>query len=131
MYSGSLVLLYLKVQDKWQVVGGMRAIKLNLNNQLIDASVSGNTGWKELLAEAGLRQLTVIGSGAFSNSIAENDMQKLAFTGKIAEYKLVFPAGNSLSGNFQISNYQRIANIDEEESYTISLVSSGSVFFLG
>lgn len=131
MYSGSQVLLYLKTQDKWHIVGGMRNTKLILNSQLINVGINGESPWKELLPEAGLRQLTIIGSGAFSNSSAENDIQKLAFSGKIAEYKLIFPAGNSVGGKFQINNYQRIANMDEEERYTISLVSSGQIFFLG
>lgn len=131
MYSGSLVLLYLKSDERWNIVGGMRTTKFTLNNQLIDASICSDSPWKELHKESGLKQLIITISGAFSNSRAENDIQKYAFQGKIAEYRLVYPAGNSLSGNFQISNYHRVANVDEEESYSLSLVSSGQVFFLG
>lgn len=130
MFSGSQVLLYLRLEDKWTIVGGLRSTKFNLSNQIIDNNIAFDSKWRNLIAEAGIKYLTITGAGAFTNSNAENEIQKFAFSGKIAEYKLVFPAGNQLKGSFLVSSYQRVANISDEETYSITLTSSGEIFFL-
>ena len=130
IYIGSSVLLHLKVQDNWFNIGGMRTTRLSVNNQLVESNTSISGPWRELLAEAGFRNLNITGAGVFSNSEAENNIHKLAFTGGLAEYKLIFGDGSNLSGKFQISHYQRIADMDEEENYVINLASSGEIFYI-
>lgn len=127
IYSGALVILHLKLQDKWQIIGGMRNVRLLVNTQLIDSSGHSSNGWRELLPEAGLRQVNISGSGAFTNSEAERNIQELALTGKFGEYKITFGNGGSLSGKFQISHYERLSEMTSEEGYVISLESSGAL----
>jgi predicted secreted protein len=129
IYSGSLVTLHVKLQDQWLVVGGMRLTKLVMNSQLVDASNSSSGGWRELMDEAGVNKVNIIGAGAFSNSKAEQYIQKLAFAGKLAEYKLNFANGSELLGLFKISHYERLGEMNEMENYVISLESSAKIFF--
>lgn len=130
LYNGSLVYLYLKYKEEWQEIGGLRNIRLAINNQLIDSSYISENSWRILSNEAGLRQITIKGLGSFSNSKAERDILKLVFRGGEAEYKLVFANMESLIGNFQISYYERFAEMDEEECYSISMESSGFIKYL-
>ncbi len=130
LYSGSLVLLSLKIRKNWQEIGGMRSTKVVINNQLIDASNISGGNWQELLDQAGLRQVNINGAGAFLNSEAEQAIQRLAFMFKIAEYKISFSNRDYLIGNFQISHYERLGDVDEEECYAIALASSGKIEYL-
>lgn len=129
IYSGSLVLLSLKLAEQWQTVGGMRNLKMVVNSQLIDSSNNNSIAWRELLNEAGLRYVTISGSGAFTDSAGEKNLQELVFLGKLAEYKFKFANGSSLIGKFIINHYERIGEVNEEESYTINLESSGEILF--
>ena len=127
IYNGSMMLLYLKKQESWQVIGGLRTSKFILNNKLIDASNLASENWRELMAKAALRYLDITITGAFVSSLAEQNIQQLAFNAEIAEYRLSFANGKYLCGNFQISNYEHLGNIDEEECYAINLSSSGKI----
>lgn len=129
IYSGSLILLSLKLADKWQTVGGMRNLKMVVNSQLIDSSNNSSVAWRELLDESGLRHVSITGSGAFTDSDGEKHLQELVFAGKIAEYRFKFANGSSLLGKFQISHYERLGEINEEENYVINLESSGKILF--
>ncbi|MCT4635172.1 MAG: phage tail protein [Rickettsiales bacterium] len=129
IYSGSLVLLSLKQADQWQAVGGMRNLKMVVNSQLIDSSNNNSIAWRELLNEAGLRYVSISGSGAFTDSAGEIYLQELVFTGKLAKYKFKFANGSSLIGKFIISHYERLGEVNEEENYVINLESSGEVLF--
>ncbi len=130
LYSGSLVLLSLKIEETWQEIGGMRSTKMVINNQLIEASNIAGGNWRELLDQAGLLHLNINGMGVFLNSKAEQFIQKLAFRAKTAEYKLVFASKDYLIGNFQITHYERLGEVDEEECYIIALASSGKIEYL-
>ena len=125
LYSGSLVLLSLKIEETWQEIGGMRSTKMVINNQLIEASNIAGGNWRELLDQAGLLYVNIYGTGAFLNSKAEQFIQRLVFKSKIAEYKLVFASKDYLIGNFQVTHYERLGEVDEEECYIIALASSG------
>lgn len=127
IYDGSLVMLHLKMHGKWQALGGMRTTKLEINNQLIDASNYSNGPWREVLSEAGGRYVSISGSGAFTD--AEMNLEFLAMGNKIAEYKLSFANGSDLIGKFQISHYEHIGKIGMEENYILSLESSGRILF--
>lgn len=127
IYSGGLVILHLKLQNTWQIVSGMRNVRMVVNSQLVDSSNNSSNGWRELLPEAGLRQVNISGSGAFTDSEAERNIQELVLTGKLGEYKISFANGSSLSGKFQISHYERLADMTSEENYAISLESSGEI----
>lgn len=129
IYSGSLVLLSLKLADKWQTIGGMRNLKMVASSQLIDSSNNSSIAWRELLDESGLRHISISGAGAYTDSEGEQHLQELVFAGMIAEYKFKFANGSSLTGKFQISHYERLGEMNEEENYIINLESSGEVLF--
>lgn len=132
MFNGSLVLLYIKITDDWEIIGSINNIKLDLSNQLIAMNnINNDNSWKENVNLSGVRQVNITSSGVFSSSRSENYIQKFAFSGAVAEYKIEFGKRNNLVGNFHIEHYQHIAQMEEEETYNISLVSSGEVFFLG
>ena len=129
IYSGSLLLLELKVQDKWHVVGGMKVTKFVLNRQFIASNNISNGMWRELLEGAGLKAIEITATGSFSNSLAEQELSKIALEGESAEYRLSLASGKSLTGKFQITYYERIGEVNEEENYRINLASSGETIY--
>ena len=129
IYSGSLVILHVKLHDQWMVVGGIRLTKMVINSQLVDATNYASGAWRELAEEAGVRSVNITCAGAFSNSEAEKNIQSFAFSGKLAEYKLSFANGGEMRGKFQVSQYERLGEMNEMENYVLSLESSAKIVF--
>jgi TP901-1 family phage major tail protein len=128
--SGSLLLLKLQNdQQEFVTIGGMRANKFSLNNNLIDASCKTSGKWRQVLDQAGISSASITGSGVFTNSDAEINLREIAFLGKVKNYQLCFANGGMLQGSFLITNYERTGNYGEEETYAISLESAGELIY--
>ena len=129
--SGSLVLLkvYNGSNKTYQTVGGMRATKFTLNNQLIDISHKESGKWRKLLSGSGLSHVSIAGSGIFTDNVSEEIVRVAAFHNQILSFKILFGNLDVLSGNFIISLYERVGNIHEEETYSIGLESAGDVAY--
>ncbi len=126
MYNGALMLLKLKINDNWQVIGGMRTTRLLINRQSTESNNISSYAWKEILG-SGLKQININATGIFTGNEAEKQIYKLAFSGDLAEYSLELADKESLQGKFQITHYDRFGDVDEEEGYSICLASSGEI----
>ncbi len=126
MYKGALMLLKLKVDETWKVIGGMQTTRLEINNKTIESNNITNSSWRDILS-SGLRRIDISATGIFTGSICEKELCKLAFTGKLAEYRLEFAEKEVWQGKFQIIHYDRFGDVDEEERYSISITSSGEI----
>ena len=93
--SGSLLLLKLQNEQKeFLTIGGMRANKFILNNNLIDASCKTSGKWRAVLDQAGISFATVTGAGVFTDSASERLLQEIAFLNKLQNYQLCFANGD-------------------------------------
>jgi TP901-1 family phage major tail protein len=127
--SGALMLIKIKINDIYEVVGGLRTTKVSLNNDLIDVSSKSSGKWRELLSEVGVSSLSISGSGIFTNSESEKLVKDLAYNNKKAEYQLTFGNGEIVESYFIINNYERSGNYQEEENYSLTLESTGNVIW--
>jgi TP901-1 family phage major tail protein len=129
IFKGSKMLLKILIDNKYETIGGMRVTRLNLSNQLIDITSKDSENWRELAENAGLQNLSILGSGIFTANLAEELIATAAFSNKIYNYQLTSESGDTIEGKFFIVSYERSGNIFEEEAYSIALESSGKVKF--
>ncbi len=128
IYSGSLLLLKIQTDAKnFITIGGIRSTKISINQNMIDCSNKSSGKWRHLLENASIASASISGGGVFTDSEAEKLMQQIAFKGQIKNYQLCFGNGSILEGHFFITNYERTGNYGEEETYAISLESSGEL----
>ena len=127
IFKGAKMLLKVQINSKFETIGGMRLTKLNLSNQLIDVSNKDSGIWRELIGNASLRSLSILGSGVFTNNIAKNFIAKSAFESQIQTYQLISECGDIIEGQFFILSYERSGDVLEEETYSIALESSGEI----
>lgn len=130
--KGSLVLI--KVgngggPETFTTIGGLRTSKLVLNNQVVDTTNKDSGAWRQLLSGAGIRSMSISGSGVFTDSAAEETVRGYAFSNSINNYKFFFANGNTVTGAFQVTSYERAGNHDGEETYSLTLESAGSVTY--
>ncbi len=112
------------------VVGGMRSTSIRINNETVDVTNKTSGGWREILSGAGIRQISLSGSGIFTNSASEANLQAKALAGSVDNYEVVFESGDKFSGAFQVTSLEFSGDYNGERTYSIALESSGMVSFV-
>lgn len=129
LYHGAHVLLKIKSleENKFRTVGGMRTTRMTLNQQVVDATSQSSQGWRELLDKGGVSSISISGQGVFTNSGAEENVRRAAFQAALEEFECCFGNGMQVEGKFLVSSYERLGGYKDEETYALTLESSGPV----
>jgi TP901-1 family phage major tail protein len=108
-------------------VAGMRTTQLSVNGEAVNVTSKDSGGWRELLSGAGVRSVSVSGSGIFTGSAAEARLKSHALAGLIDAYELSFESGERMAGRFLVTRLDYAGDYNGERTYTLSLESSGPV----
>ena len=111
-------------------VAGLKTTTLSVNGDLVAITNKDSGGWRELLTGAGVRSVSVSGSGIFTGSSAEAQLRALALAGNLADYELSFESGERMQGSFLVSRLEYAGDFNGERNYTLALESSGEVVAL-
>jgi TP901-1 family phage major tail protein len=115
------------VPPAYATVAGLRATQLSINGEAVVITSKDSGGWRELLSGAGVRSVSVAGSGVFTGSAAEARLKGNALSGLIDDYELSFESGERMRGRFLLTRLDYSGDFNGERSYTLALESSGSV----
>ena len=118
-------------------IGGLRSTSMTINGEAVDITSkdsnafisSGNDKARDLLQGGGVRSMTLSASGVFTDSAGENNLRGAAFTGTAVNYDLVFGDGSDVKGAFVVTSYERAGEFNGEETYSVTLESSGTVTY--
>jgi len=119
-------------------LGGMRSTSMSINGETVDVTTkesatfdgaSGNDIGRVLLANGGIRSMSITASGVFTDTASENTTRGSAFTGDAVNYDLVFADTSSVKGQFIITSYERAGEYNGEETYSLTLESSGTMTY--
>src|SRR6476661_6035394 len=111
----------------YATVAGLKTTQLSINGDAVAITNKGSGGWRELLSGAGVRSVSVAGSGIFTGSAAETRVKTNALGGAIDEYELSFESGERMRGRFLVTRLDYSGDYNGERNYTLSLESSGPV----
>ncbi|MCW2338974.1 TP901-1 family phage major tail protein [Sphingobium sp. B2D3A] len=111
----------------YATVAGLRATQLSVNGEAVNVTSKDSGGWRDLLPGAGVRSVSVSGSGIFTGSAAETRLRNHALAGAIADYELSFESGEKLRGRFLVTRLDYAGDYNGERTYTLALESSGAV----
>lgn len=106
-------------------LAGMRVTGLTINNEQVDITNKDSAGWREFLEGAGTQSMDISVEGVFKDAAVEHTVRGYAIANSINDFALVFGDGDYIEGNFAISNYQRSGAHNGEETYSMSLQSTG------
>jgi predicted secreted protein len=131
-FKGSLVLIKIgdgAPDENFSTIGGMRLSQLIVNNELAHSSNRNGGEWRLLLDGAGMKSVSLRGSGIFTDTESEEKVRQQALTNGRQNYQFIFGNGDCMTGPFCVSHYQRSGNHNAEEIYVLSLESAGAVEF--
>lgn len=116
--------------EAFTTIGGIRSTSFSLNGEPVEVTDKDSSGWRELLANAGVRTVSVSGSGVFKDTTAEETLRGKAFAQTIDNYQVVDgDAGDTFEGGFQVASYERTGEHNGEVQFSVTLESSGEVTF--
>lgn len=111
--------------ETFSTIAGMRATSLSINSESVEITNKDSSGWRELLARAGIRRISISGSGVFLDSTAERRLRECALAGEIVNYRIQFEAGDAFLGAFLVTSLDYSGDHNNERTYTLALESSG------
>lgn len=111
----------------YATVAGLRTTQLSVNGEAVNVTSKDSGGWRELLSGAGVRSVSVAGSGIFTGSAAETRLKGNALAGVLDDYELSFESGERMRGRFVVTRLDYAGDYNGERTYTLSLESSGQV----
>lgn len=130
MEKGSAFLLKVgdgSVPAVFTTVAGLRTTQMAINAETVVVTNQGSGGWRELLSGAGVRSVSLSGSGVFTGSAAEVRMKASALAGVIDDYQVAFESGETVTGRFLLTRLDYAGDFNGERTYTLALESSGPV----
>lgn len=111
-------------------LAGLRATRVSFNAETIDiTSLESQGGWRELLSGAGVRSVSISGSGVFRDAETDERARQLFFDGEAPSFQVVIPDFGIVEGPFQVTSIEYGGSHNGEATYELSLASAGSLTF--
>lgn len=127
--KGISMLLKLGSDGSGGTIAGFRAHTLSINNELVDVTNKDSLGWRTLLAQAGVQSVTISGNGIAESQATFETLQGYAQAGTINAFQLTYGDGDTISGSFQVAKFDIEGQFNKEQTFSITLESSGQPTF--
>lgn len=113
----------------YTTVGGLRATSISIANEMVDITSKDNAPWRKLLAGAGLRTISLAGSGIFTDSVAENLVRGWSLDGSMNSFQVIAENGDKFTGQFLVSKFEYTGNYNGAQEYSMAMEASDTVVF--
>ena len=110
-------------------IGAARTTEVAINNQPAAMTSMNSNGFEVLQADAGVQSLEITLQGLFKDSAAEETLRTAVFSRTANNYQLLFPNGDTYAASFVTGAYKRSGSYDGLESFSVTLLRSGSGTF--
>jgi TP901-1 family phage major tail protein len=106
-----------------------RSSDFTINNGQVDVTALDSAGWKQLLQGAGIQDFAITLQGVFADNLQEQTAAGAAMANTFVNLKLISGNTDTWAGSFAISSYKRAGTFNGEETYSMTLNSSGVVTY--
>ena len=114
----------------FQTVAGLRATRISFNAETVDVtSLESAGGWRELLAGAGVKSVSISGSGVFRDANTDERARQIFFDAQMPGFQVIVPNFGIIQGPFQITSIEYSGSHNGEATYEMSMASAGALTF--
>lgn len=110
-------------------IAGARTESISVNSQLIDTTTKDSNFWRDILPDAGVRSVSISCEGVFDDATISETIRGYSLDNSINTFTLTLNSGDTYSGDFKITSYNRSGAHDSEETFDMTLESSGAITF--
>lgn len=123
--------LLLKVNDSgtYVTVAGLRTKSIRLNAQTVDVTDIESNGWTELLPEAGIRSVSVTGSGVFRDASSDAKIRAAFFAQSVIDVQMILPGFGTIATPVLVTGLTYGGTFKGEATFEITLASAGEPSF--
>lgn len=128
--AGRLLLIEIDTDGvpTWVAVGGLRSKSLDRNNEIVDTTCDDSTNQqREILAGAGVRSMTISGSGVFKDSATELLVEQASFNDTHLTIRFTVPSFVTYSGVWAVPNYQNNSEYNGAVQFSATFESAGAI----
>jgi TP901-1 family phage major tail protein len=127
--KGLSMLLKLGSDGSGGTVAGLQTTTLSINNEMVDVTTKDSAGWRALLQQAGVQSISISANGTAESAATFETLQGYAQVNSINAFQMVYGDGDTVGGNFQITKFEIAGTYNKEQTFTITLESSGQPTF--
>ena len=125
-----LIKVDMAADGQFSTLAGLRATRVSFNAETIDVtSLESQGGWRELLSGAGVRSVSISGSGVFRDDATDERARQLFFDGEAPNFQVVIPDFGIVEGPFMVTAIEYGGSYNGEATYELSLASAGTLNF--
>lgn len=110
-------------------IGGVQTASLSINNEQVDITSQDDTSrYRQLLAGAGVRSVSMSGEGVFKDDAAFTTANTYLLADTQNDWQCIVPDFGTYEGAFQVS-IEFTGEHNGEQRFSISLESAGDITF--
>lgn len=129
--AGALFLLKDGTGTGATTIAAQKTTGFKLNGKEVDVTNKDSAGYQELLAGAGITDMEVSAAGILQIGTAHDLLVTRCATKTIDAYTLAFGGNDKIEASFQITSFEVGGDHDKEQTFSMTLKSSGSLTFTG
>ncbi|GLQ22767.1 phage major tail protein, TP901-1 family [Algimonas ampicilliniresistens] len=124
--------MLLKIEDggAYSTVAGLRTKSIRMNSQTVDVTDQASNGWTELLPEAGIRSVSVTGSGVFRDADSDARVRSAFFAQEAVNAQMIVPEFGTITASMLVTGLTYGGTFKGEASFELTLVSAGEPSFI-
>lgn len=109
----------------YTTIGALRANTITLNKATVDITNKDGNGWSEVMAGGGVKSASISGSGIFTDNDSAQDLLLQAYQADTNwNFRLIHADLNVWVGSFNIDSYVLAGDVNDAETYEITLSSA-------
>lgn len=112
-------------------LAGVRSRSISVSNEYVDVTTDDSNGWRELLADPGVRSVDVTISGLTTDEVMIAAIMAANVSNEVLEATLptALASPGNISGNFLVSSLETSGDHDGEVEFSVTFMSTGAVAY--
>jgi len=117
-------------QETYDLVGGLRSKSFSVNSEAIDVTSHDSCEWRKILDSAGVRTVSVSGSGVFEDGAIIKALRAAVMNNTNKDCRMIISEdGDYIEGAFKVTTFEQSGEYNAESAFSVSLASAGEVSY--
>ena len=126
---GRDMLVKIEENGSFVTVAGLRTKSIRLNSRTVDVTDQSSNGWTELLPEAGIRSVSVTGSGVFRDAASDAVIRSAFCAQETLNAHLILPDFGTITSPVLVTGLTYGGTFQGEATFEVTLASAGEPAF--
>ena len=127
---GRDMLVKIEQSGSYITVAGLRTKSIRLNSKTVDITDQASNGWMELLPQAGIRSISVTGSGVFRDTASDTLIRTAFFGQETLSAQLIIPDFGTITAPILVTGLTYGGTFQGEATFELTLTSAGEPSFV-